>query len=246
VNPLGTALVYSTYLGGSDYDDARSIAVDRLGQAYVLGQTASSDFPTTAGAFDTTCGSDGDCNFSGTGRYVDAFVTKLNPAGSALVYSTYLGGSLIEFVGGIVVDEDSNAYVAGETTSADFPLANAVQSSNNDSAEVFITKLNPNGSGLVYSTYLGGVWSDHASAIAIDRARNAYVTGLAGPDFPTTAGAFQTSQNDDSSAFVARIGEGRVRPPWADVLWWAVAAAAFFLVILLTFTWSRRRARSQP
>jgi len=246
LNPLGTALVYSTYLGGSDYDDCRSIVVDRLGQAYVLGQTASSDFPTTSGAFDTTCGTDGDCNFTGTGRYVDAFVTKLNPEGSALAYSTYLGGSLIEFVGGIVVDEDFNAYVTGETTSADFPLANPVQSSNNDSAEVFVAKLNPNGNGLVYSTYLGGIWSDHGSAIAIDRARNAYFTGLAGPDFPTTAGAFQTSQSDSGSAFVARIGDGLVRPPWADVLWWSVAAAAFFLgvALIFTFTWSRRRARA--
>ena len=110
LNATGSALVYSTFLGGFDIDDALSIAVDGAGNAYVGGETGSSNFPVTAGAFDTTR----------NGEY-DAFVTKLNAAGSALVYSTYLGGSLVDFVWNTQVDAAGSAYVVGSTRSADFP-----------------------------------------------------------------------------------------------------------------------------
>lgn len=244
LNALGKALEYSTYLGGTDYDDPRSIAVDGLGHAYVLGSTASADFPTTSGAFDTSCGSDGDCDFTGMFRYVDAFVTKLNPAGTGLVYSTYLGGSRIEFAGGIFVDGTFHAYVTGETTSSDFPTANAVQAVNQGGAEAFVTKLNPGGTALVYSTYFGGYGSDHGNGIAVDAKGNAYFTGLAGPAFPTTFGAFQTTLGGTSGdAYVARIGERFVLPPF-DVL--VVVALAMILavsVIVIVGLALRRRLR---
>ena len=247
LDPLGRKLVYSSYLGGSDYDDPRGIAVDRDGSAYVIGQTASADFPTSAGALDATCGTDGNCNFTGINRYVDVFVTKVNPQGSGLVYSTYLGGSEIEFAGSIVVDSSLNAYVTGETTSDDFPVVNAVQAANAaiGSAEAFVAKLNPSGNALVYSTYLGGFASEHGNGIAIDLQGNAYITGLAGADFPTTQGAFQSSFPGASVhtgvAFVARIGEGVVKPPFR---WpWDLVVGVFLLVlavVIIAFRWRRR------
>ncbi len=111
LNPTGTALVYSTYLGGTGDDVGYGIAVDTAGNAYVTGNTGSTDFPTTAGAFQTTYG----------GGEFDAFVTKLNPTGTALVYSTYLGGTGDDYGYGIAVDTAGNAYVTGVTDSTDFP-----------------------------------------------------------------------------------------------------------------------------
>lgn len=137
------------------------------------GLTGSPDFPTTLGAFQTICGG------SGPACGVDAFVTKLNATGSGLIYSTYLGGSDFEVAGGIKVDPMGNAYVTGETFSIDFPTANPLQVANAGNGDLFVTKLNPTGSGLVYSTYLGGSSLDMvASTIAIDRAGSAYVVGF--------------------------------------------------------------------
>ncbi len=184
-NPTGTALVYSTYLGGSGSADGDGIAVDTTGNAYVTGSTGA-DFPTTTGAFQTA--------FGGA---VDAFVTKLNPTGSALVYSTYLGGSSNDQFdgaagtsGGIAVDATGNAYVTGDTESTDFPItAGAFQTALNIS-DAFVTKLNPAGSALVYSTYLGGSQVESGHGIAVDASGQAYVTGLtASSDFPITTGA---------------------------------------------------------
>jgi len=185
LNPAGSALVYSTYLGGSGNDVARAIAVDSSGNAYVLGDTTSSiDFPTTAGAFQSSYG----------GGNTDAFVTKLNPAGNALVFSTYFGGSLTEFSRGLAVDSSGNVYVAGRTDSDDLPTVNAFQPTlHSDAGNGFVTKLNPNGNALVYSTYLGGTGNDDAFSIAVDSLGSAYVTGLVTSiDFPTTPGALQT------------------------------------------------------
>lgn len=245
LNALGKALEYSTFLSGSDSDYPRSIAADSLGHAYVLGTTASPDFPTTSGAFDTTCGSDGDCDFTGMFRYVDAFVTKVNPAGTGLVYSTYLGGSRIEFVGGIYVDETFHAHVTGETTSIDFPTANPVQATNHGGAEAFVSKLNPAGSALIYSTYFGGYGSDHGNGIAVDAKGNAYFTGLAGPGFPTTLGAFQTTLGAFSGdAYVARIGERFVLPPFDVLVQVAVATLFVVAVIVIIILGLRRRLRA--
>src|SRR5882762_4860707 len=197
LNPTGSALVYSTYLGGSNPNDRPfSIAVDANGSAYLTGSTFSADFPTTAGAFQPM--------FAGPSGTTDAFVTKLDPTGSALVYSTYLGGTglFIELGSGIAVDGAGNAYVAGTTSSRDFPTAAAFQPAlaggdRFGAANAFVTKLNPSGTGLVYSTYLGGVSFravDEALGIAVDTAGNAYVTGFTTSDnFPTTPDAFRRS-----------------------------------------------------
>src|SRR5204862_532704 len=151
----GSALVYSTYLGGSGLDAGVGIALDAAGSAYVTGVSFSTDFPTTARAFQTTFGGPvcGGCAYN-------AFVTKLNPTGSALVYSTYLGGSGGDAGVGIAVDALGNAYVTGVTLSADFATTpGAIQTTFGGGGgpfpggDAFVTKLNPTGSALVYSTY---------------------------------------------------------------------------------------------
>jgi hypothetical protein len=159
LSPDGRSLVYSTYLGGNDYDKGTAIAVDASGNAYVTGSTNSTNFPTTAGAFQRAWGGGYDSN--GTARH-DAFVAKLNPTGNALVYSTYLGGAGNEnnyyspSSGGIAVDASGNAYVTGATSSSNFPLQNALQATFGGVSDAFVTKLNAAGTALVYSTYLGG------------------------------------------------------------------------------------------
>jgi hypothetical protein len=203
LDATGSALVYSTFLGGSQSEGASSIVVDAAGNAYVSGGTRSTDFPTTAGAFQTI--------LRGTS---DAFVTKLNPAGSALVYSTFLGGGGDD-AGNIAVDADGNAYLAGSTTSTDFPTtADAFQARLAGGQNAFVAKLDPTGSALSYSTYLGGTVGDSGTGIAVDTHGNAYVTGVAqSSDFPTTPGAFQRNHgsgsdrvgNPNPDAFVAKF-----------------------------------------
>lgn len=203
LNAAGTALVYSTYLGGSGTDYGFGIAVDETGNAYVIGQTDSTDFPVTSGAFQTS-----------SGGGVDAFVSKLNPEGSALVYSTYLGGRDEDFAAGIAVDTVGNAYVTGATHSTNFPVTvGSVQTTYGGGLwDVFVSKLNPDGSALVYSTYLGGnggtqgAFGDVGWAIAVDASGNAYVTGDGTPNFPTTPGAFQTAcRSPLLNAFVSKL-----------------------------------------
>jgi hypothetical protein len=204
LDPSGSALVYSTYLGGSDSDQGAAISVDGAGNAYVTGFTRSFNFPVIPGAFDTT--------YNGAG---DVFVTKLNPTGSALVYSTYLGGSDTETGLGIATDVAGNAYVTGVTLSLKFPVTpGAFATTSNGGLDAFVTKLNPTGSALVYSTYLGGNGIDRGFAIALDVAGNAYVTGFTGsPNFPVTLGAFDTTYNGGGDVFVTKfnpIGSGLV------------------------------------
>jgi len=197
LNPTGSALVYSTYLGGSGEDVGTGVAVDSAGNAYLTGYTGSTDFPTTPGAFQTT-----------HNGVWDAFVTELNPPGSALVYSTYLGGSGYWNLGsGIAVDGASNAYVSGTTNSTDFPTtANVVQPAYGGNSDAFVSKLNPTGSALVYSTYLGGSGGDTSGGIAVDSQGNAYVTGNTySTDFPTTTNAVQPANGGNSDAFVVKL-----------------------------------------
>ncbi len=161
--------------------------MDSSGNAYVVGGTDSNNFPTTAGAVQTTLGGGS-----------DAFVSKLNSGGSALVYSTYLGGSSDEAKNGngIAVDSSGDAYVTGDTASSDFPTtAGAFQTIYAVNIfDAFVTKLNSGGSALVYSTYLGGSSLQAGEALAVDSIGNAYVSGFTySSDFPTTAGAFQTT-----------------------------------------------------
>src|SRR5207249_2788411 len=169
LNSTFTARTYSTYLGGTDGDDAgRGIAVDASGNAYITGFTASSDFPTTAGASQIAFG----------GGAFDAFVVKLNPAGSARVYATYLGGSLSDVGLGIAIDTAGNAYVSGGTFSTNFPTTpGASQPTLGGDRDAFVTKLNAAGTALAYSTYLGGAGTDVGNAIAIDSTGAAYITG---------------------------------------------------------------------
>lgn len=200
LNHDGSALVYSTYLGGSAQDDTdfySSIAVDSSGSAYVTGFTQSPDFPTTPGAYQQS--------FKGV---EDAFVTKLNPSGTGLVYSTYLGGTGDEGGLGIALDGDGRAIVTGYTNSADFPTTpNAAQPVIGGGYDAFVTKLNSGGTGLIYSTFLGGTSDDAAGSIATDGAGSAYVTGSTfSPDFPTTPSAFQKTANGGApDAFVTKL-----------------------------------------
>jgi Beta-propeller repeat len=200
LNPSGSRLVFSTFLGGTDFDDAFAVAVDGAGNTHVAGQTGSTTFPTTSGAFDR----------SRNGSF-DAFVTKLNATGSALVYSTLLGGADNELPAGIALDTGGNAYVGGGTRSANFPTTpGAFDTTQNGGAfdelfDGFVTKLNPTGSGLVYSTFLGGSKSDFSAGFAVDTARNAYVVGSTlSADFPTTPGSFDRAFAG-SEGFVAKL-----------------------------------------
>ncbi|UED67393.1 SBBP repeat-containing protein [Brevibacillus sp. HD3.3A] len=212
LNPAGNTFLYSTYLGGGGIDQGSAIAVDSLGNAYITGNTNSSQtnpvpFPITPGAFQTT--------FGGA---LDAFVTKLNPAGNALVYSTYLGGDSIDFGSGITVDAAGNAYIVGTTATSQldftpFPITpGAFQTSFGGNTDVFVTQLNAAGNALIYSTYLGGGSFDSGAAIAVDSLGNAYVTGSTStPEtdpvpFPITPGSFQTLYGGGSSdAFIAKL-----------------------------------------
>jgi hypothetical protein len=188
----GSSLVYCTYLGGRGDDRAYGIAVDSTGAAYVTGSTMSSNFPVRGALQPKLAG----------GR--NAFVLKLAPAGNALVYSTYLGGSGSDTAYGIAVDAAGSAYVTGDTTSLTFP-ATAFQKSNRGAPDAFVAKVTADGSRLVYSTYLGGSGEDHASAIAVDGSGAAVVAGSTySPDFPV-ASAYQASLGGGQDAFVTKL-----------------------------------------
>lgn len=191
LNPAGSALVFSTYLGGNNDDRGAGIAVDSSGNSYVTGHTSSPNFPTKN-------------PIQATLRSGDAFVAKLNATGSALTYSTYLGGNSDDEGRGITVDSSGNAYVAGNTSSTDFPTVFPVQVLTSG-FHAFITKLNPTGSALVYSSYLGGSISDSGVGIAVDATGNAYVAGqTSSTNFPT-ANPLRASLNGFSDAFVSKI-----------------------------------------
>jgi hypothetical protein len=197
LNATGTALVYSTFLGGSGNDGANGIAINEAGNAYVIGFTDSSNFPVTPGAFQTT-----------KGAGLDAFVTEVSTAGNALAYSTYLGGDGSDFGSDIALDAAGNASVVGLTGSTDFPTTtDAIQSASGGNNDAFITRLNAAGTGLVFSTYLGGSNGDNGTSVFVDAAGSIYVTGSTGSaDFPTSPGAFQTLFGGGSSdAFVTKV-----------------------------------------
>ncbi len=184
----GSSLVYSTYVGGSGNDSGNALAIDASGDVFVAGGTSSADFPTTTGAFQKSFG----------GGSLNAFIFELNPGGTALTYSTYLGGTGSDVPTGIAVDT-TGAYIVGSTSSTDFPTLNPIQKNLAGSSNGFVTKLNPSGSALLYSTYLGGGTGDFASAVAVASGA-AYVTGGAeNPSFPTTIGAFQPACGSDGT-----------------------------------------------
>ncbi len=199
---IDPVLAYSSYLGGSAGDYGNGIAVDSAGNAYVVGQAGSTNFPTTVGSLQPA--------ISGNLGYTDAFVTKINAAGNAIVYSTYLGGSGPDVALGVAVDGTGSAYVIGEEQSSNFPsTAGAFQTPQFD-WDMFVVKLNPTGSGLTYASHFGSEGADHGLAIALDSAGNAYTTGwttLPGPSrsFPVV-NAFQPNYGGgNNDAFVAKL-----------------------------------------
>lgn len=198
LNGAGSSLVYSTFLGGSDSDGGYGIAIDGAGAAHVTGDTHSSGFPTTSGAFDTSIGG---------GGFGDGFATKLNPAGSSLLYSTFLGGSNFDAGYGIALDAAGDAYVSGATTSADFPTSSgAFDTTLNAGGDAFLAKLSPTGSIPLYSTLFGGSGLDVGLAVTVDAAGDSYVTGgTESAAFPTTPGALDASQNGNRDAFLIKF-----------------------------------------
>jgi Bacterial Ig-like domain (group 3)/Beta-propeller repeat len=190
----GSALVYSTYLGGVMADQGIGLAVDSHGDAFVAGSTFSSDFPVTAGAFQTTYGGG-----------MDAFATKLSPSGSSMVYSTYLGGGASDQANGVAIDSDGNAYITGTTFSSDFPTVQPIQSTYTNGGDAFVTKLDSSGSALVYSTFLGGSDYNRGYGIAIDAARDAFVVGTTDWDSLPLVNPVQATFGGFFDAFVAEL-----------------------------------------
>jgi hypothetical protein len=213
LNAAGSALIYSTYLGGNREEVAHGIATDGAGNSYVTGHTRSTNFPTV-NAFQNTIGG------GGSDPYSDVFVTKFNAAGSALVYSTYLGGDAEDVGTSLAVDSTGSAYLTGYTISTNFPSAHAFQSALNGFDDAFVTKFDPAGSALIYSTYLGGDASENGAGIAVDLTGNAYVTGFTNSsDFPTV-NPLQSPGNPAGDAFVTKLNQAGTAPipdtpsPW--------------------------------
>ena len=200
LNATGSALLFSTLIGGSGDELGYGIAFDPSGNAFLMGGTLSSNFPTTAGAFDT--------GYNGSG---DVFAAKINATGTALIYSTFLGGSDFDHGYGLAVDPAGNSYLTGHTYNAATPYpttAGAFDTVHNGFDDVFVTKLNPSGTALIYSTFLGGLGSDRGFDVEVDSSGNAFVTGHtldSAPDFPVTVGAFDTTHNGGEDVFATKL-----------------------------------------
>ncbi|MBC7412933.1 MAG: SBBP repeat-containing protein [Bacteroidia bacterium] len=197
LNAAGTLVIYSTYIGGSGDDYANGISLDGLSNAYIAGESHSTNYVTTTGVFQTVF----------QGGYSDAFVTKLNANGTALIYSTYIGGNYYDYSSSIALDALGNAYITGGTSSTNYvTTTGAFQTTNNGSADAFVTKLNATGTTVIYSTYLAGSSFDNGKSIALDGVGNAYITGLTeSTNYVTTTGAFQTTNNGVIDAFVSKL-----------------------------------------
>ncbi|HME07130.1 MAG TPA: SBBP repeat-containing protein [Bryobacteraceae bacterium] len=196
---IDPVLDFSTVLGGSGSDSINRVAVDTTG-VYVAGQTSSSDFPVVNAEQPVLRGD------------YDAFVAKLNPSGSALLYSTFIGGSEPQAAQGLAVDNSGNAHITGYTQSTDFPLVNATQNTfGGGMYDAFATKLNASGNQLIYSTYLGGSNYDMGYGVAVDpNSGDAYIAGVtSSADFPTTAGTLQPSGS--GGGFLVKLGPSGVK-----------------------------------
>jgi hypothetical protein len=209
LNPTGTALLFSTFLGGSEFDGAASLAVSTSGEVTVGGGTRSTDFPTSPGAFDTTLGNG-----------EDGFIARLDPAGSSLLFCTYLGGTngfWGDSIEGLALDESTGEVIAvGLTDSPDFPTTpGAFQPTLGVScsppfgcagSDAYVTRLNSTGTGLVFSTFLGGSTYEGAHSVVLDSLGEALVVGYSGSiDFPTTPGAFSNTLTGASDIFLSRL-----------------------------------------
>ena len=192
IDPL--VLIYSTYLGGSEGEVGHSIAVDKNDMAYVTGLTQSPDFPTK------------DPIQSTKKQGWDVFITKINSKGKALVYSTYLSGCADDYGYSLAVDKKGAAYVTGKTYSPDFPVKNAFKSSYTGGWDIFITKIDPDGSAIVYSTYLGDSKNESGHGIAVDKKGAAYVTGYTySTNFPTKKAFQKNFAGGEFDAFITKI-----------------------------------------
>jgi hypothetical protein len=195
LSPNGDALIYSTYVGGSEFDNNGDIAIDNQGNAYVTGNTGSPDFPMV-NAFDATYD-----NVS-----TEAFVFKINPDGNTLLYSSYFGGTGDDIAQGIEIDSSGHAYVTGWTNSEDLPTTeNAFETEHTEWVDVFLFKLNPEGDSLVYCTYIGATRYEFARDIAVDEYGAVYMVGLTfSPDFPKV-NAYDSSSNGDVDCFMLKV-----------------------------------------
>ncbi len=193
LNPTGSALVYSTYLGGSTNDFSSAITVDSSGNAYAVGGTNSINFPTHNPL---------QANMAGAG---DIFLAKLTPTGNALTYSTYFGGTSLDFAASITLDPNTNVYISGYTLSTNFPTLNPFQASFGGIEDTFLTKVNADGSALIFSTYMGGSSSENGFAITLDSNLNIYITGTTdSTDFPTK-NPFQNSSKGGGEIFISEF-----------------------------------------
>jgi len=192
----GSGLIYSTYIGGTQTDFGAAVALDSSGDAYVVGSTQSTDFPTM-----------NPIQLANAGLY-DAFITEVSPTGG-LLYSTYLGGSSADYGTGIAVDSTGNVYLSGYTYSTNFPTQSAMQGTLGGGSDAFLTKFTPGSSALLFSTYLGGSSNDKALAMVVDSGGSIYLTGTTqSPNFPVTNNAYQSTLRGTSNAFVTKVAPG--------------------------------------
>lgn len=211
IAPTGSQLVYASYLGGSAADFGQGVAVSSAGNVYVTGSTNSFDFPTVT---PLQQGNDGCTTINEEGTMVETcnsavFVAEVNATASALLYSTYLGGSGNNSGQAIALDAVGNAYITGSTSSSDFPTQNALQSQSGGGSDAFVTELNPSGSAFVFSTYLGGSQNDEAYGLVLDASGNIYLAGSTqSSDFPTTPNVFQTLYGGAGDGFLTKLGAG--------------------------------------
>jgi hypothetical protein len=199
LNPSGTALLFSTYLGGNNDEDGAAIALGRSGAIYVTGFTRSSNFPQRHPLKQQS----GGCNHQDPGG--DAFVVKLGPRGDTLLYSTCLGGSATDWGTGIAVDHTGSATITGAAASDNFPTANPYQRHRAGSVDAFVAKLAPGDTSLIFSTYLGGKGADEASGVALDQTGSTYIVGSTeSPRFPGRTLA-QPHAAGAADAFVVKL-----------------------------------------
>lgn len=197
---IDPAISYATYLGGSSADTINGVTVDSTGSAYFVGQTASADFPVVTGAYQPA--------LAGT---ANAFITKIAPDGTSLVYSTYLGGTGTDEGLAIAIDPSGSTYVTGSTTSTDFPTVGPYQGALAGTQDAFVSKLSPNGGALTYSTYLGGATgSTTGRGIGVNIFGQTFIAGeTSSASFPTTGGAFSTTYGGGTSdGFVSLLSSG--------------------------------------